>query len=185
MRVFIALELPNGIKKDLERIQKDLKTAGVQVKWVKPEIAHLTLAFLGSITPQRVEIIENILEEVAREIKPARLKLHQLGCFPSPTKTRIIFVSLQGELGKLNALAIKIRKRLKKEKIYFDEKPFTAHITLGRIKKPPNLTKIIGKIKLKREEFMATTVSLTKSTLKNSGPIYQALKEAKLGKRLF
>lgn len=172
MRAFIALELPNRIKRDLERIQKDLIRAGVQARWVKPELSHLTLAFLGSITPDKVELIDNILEAAASQIKPVRLHLLKIDCFPSPSKARIVFVELSGELGKLNALALKIRKELKKEKIYFDEKPFVSHITLGRIKKRQNLTQLIGKIKLKKIKFIAKEVSLTKSTLTESGPIY-------------
>jgi len=175
MRTFIALELPNRIKKDLERIQKDLIRAGVQARWVKPELSHLTLAFLGSITPDKVEVIGNILEAAASQIKPVQLHLLKIGCFPSAARARIIFVDLEGELGKLNALALKIRKRLKKEKIYFDKKPFVSHVTLGRIRKKQNLTKLIGKTKIKKVKFVASEVSLTKSTLTESGPIYTQL----------
>ena len=106
MRTFIALELPNRIKKNLERIQKDLTEAGVQARWVKPELSHLTLAFLGSITPDKVEPITKILEEVASQIKLVQLHFLKIGCFPSPARARIIFIDLGGELGKLNALAI-------------------------------------------------------------------------------
>ena len=196
MRAFIALELPEEIKKEVGKIQLSLKNAGVQARWVKPELSHLTLAFLGSITPNKLELIGNILEAVASQIKPVQLHFLKIGCFPGPTKARVIFIDLGGELGKLNALAMKIRKRLKKEKIWFDEKPFVSHITLarkirlkadlvptsrsrkagfcgvGRIKKRQNLTLLIDKIKVKKEEFIASEVSLTKSTLTESGPIY-------------
>lgn len=180
MRAFIALELPAKIKTQLGEIQKELIGEGIKARWVKPKIAHLTLAFLGSIAPDKLETVEKILKEVAGQIKPAKLKLHQLGCFPSPVKAKIIFVDLQGELDKLNALAIKIRKRLKKGKIYFDQKPFVAHITLGRIKKKQNLTQITGKIKIKRLEFTARAITLNKSQLTETGPIYRTIKTVKL-----
>jgi len=176
MRAFIALELPNRIKKDLEGIQKDLIRAGVQARWVKPGLSHLTIAFLGSITPDKVEPISKILEEVALQIKPIQLHLLKIGCFPSPARARIIFVDLGGELGKPNALALKIRKGLKKEKIYFDKKPFVSHVTLGRIRKKQNLTSALSKTKIKKVKFVASKVSLTKSTLVESGPIYTQLR---------
>lgn len=175
MRAFIALELPEEIKTEISKIQWDLKKAGVQARWVNPEIAHLTLAFLGSITPNKIESIGNILEAAASQIKPVQIHLLKIGCFPSPSKARIIFVELGGELGKLNALAIKIRKQLKKEKIYFDKKPFVNHITLGRIKKRQDLTQLIKKTKIKKVKFVASEVSLTKSILTESGPIYTQL----------
>lgn len=176
MRAFIALELPQEIKTKIGKIQRDLKKAGVQARWIKPEISHLTLAFLGSITPNKIETIGKILNDTTRQIEPVQLHLLKIGCFPSPYRARIVFVDLGGELGKLNALATKVRKRLKKEKIYFDEKPFVGHITLARVKKRQNLTSLMGKAKIKKVEFVASEVSLIKSTLTESGPIYQKLK---------
>lgn len=176
MRAFIAQEIPEKIKEEIEKIQQDLKRAGVQVRWVNPEIAHLTLAFLGSITPDKVEIIGNILEAAASQTKPVQLHLLKIGCFPSPARARIVFVDLGGELEKINILTNKIRKELKKEKIWFDEKPFVSHITLGRIKKRQNLSHLIGKIKIKRIEFVASEANLTKSTLTESGPVYIKIK---------
>lgn len=175
MRVFIALELPEEIKNEIGKIQLDLKKAGVQARWIKPELSHLTLAFLDSITPDKVKLIGNIIDDGASQIKPIQLYLLKIGCFPSPTKARIVFVDLGGELGKLSALAIKIRKRLKKEKIHFDEKSFVSHITLGRIKKRQNLTSFIRKVKVKKVKFIISEVSLNKSTLTETGPIYSKL----------
>lgn len=180
MRAFVALEIPETVKSEIDKIQQDLKKAGIQARWVKPELSHLTLAFLGSITPNKVGLIESILKEVVSQIKPAQLHFLKIGCFPSPTRARIIFVDLGGELDKLNALAIKIRKGLKKEKIYFDKKPFVSHVTLGRIRQKQNLTKLIGKSKVRKIKFVASKVSLTKSTLTESGPVYTQLKCASL-----
>lgn len=180
MRVFIALELPEEIRTEIDKIQKGLIRVGVQARWVKPEIAHLTLTFLGSITPNKAEIISNLLAQVVRQIKPVKLKLHQVGCFPSPKKPRVIFVALQGELDKLNALAIKIQKKLKKEKIWFDQKPFSAHVTLGRVEKKLNLSKILKEMKVEQVEFIANEVTFQKSNLTKSGPIYQTLTQFRL-----
>ena len=102
MRAFIALELPEKVKKEITKIQKKLRKAGAKATWVKPEIIHLTLAFLGSVTHKELEIIHKILEEVAA--KPIQLELSQLGCFPSPERARIIYVDLQGDLKELNSL---------------------------------------------------------------------------------
>jgi 2'-5' RNA ligase len=176
MRTFISLELPEKIKIEIEKIQQKLSRAGVQARWVKPEIAHLTLAFLGSITPDKIEPIGKILKEVVSQITPISLKLSKIGCFPSPKKARIIFVDLEGELEKLNDLVTKIRKELKKSNIYFDDKPFSSHVTLGRIKDRQNLTQLIEEIKVNKIEFVVSRVSLTKSTLTESGPTYQKLK---------
>jgi 2'-5' RNA ligase len=175
MRVFIALELSREIKKELEKVQNQLKKAGAQATWVKPEIAHLTLAFLGSITSNQVETIHQVLEEIGQG-KPIQLELGQVGCFPHPAKPRVIFVSLKGELVKLNSLVKQIREGLKKEKIGFDKKPFRTHVTLGRVKKRQNLTPILKGIKVKKTKFLAQEITLIKSELTPSGPVYSKLK---------
>lgn len=177
MRTFIALELSEEIKKEIGKIQKDLAAIGMQARWVNPKIAHLTLAFLGAITPEKIGLIEKILSEVVGQIKPIKLFLNKVDCFPSLAKARIIFLSLGGELGKLHALATKIRKRLKKEKIWFDQKPFAGHLTLGRLKNRQNLTEALKKIKIKRIKFVGKTIALNTSQLTPQGPIYKKIIE--------
>jgi len=180
MRVFIALELPKEVKAEISKIQQDLKKAGVQARWVQSTIVHLTLVFLGSITPDKVKPIEEIISEATGQIGPIELHLNKTGCFPDPTKARIIHLELGGELDKLNLLVAKIRKGLKKQKIWFDEKPFHPHLTLGRIRKRRNLTSAIKGVKVKKSEFIANKISLYKSTLTTTGPVYSELKQISL-----
>jgi 2'-5' RNA ligase len=175
MRTFIALEIPTEIKKELGQIQKKLIASGLQATWVKPKNAHLTLAFLGSISLERVESINQVLTEITSQAKPIKLHFVEINAFPSPTKPRVIFIELRGELSKLQALALKIRKGLTKEKVWFDPKPLKAHLTLGRVKKPQNLTEAVRKTKVKQVEFTAEKITLTKSQLANSGPAYTSL----------
>ena len=174
MRLFIALELPEGIKKEIANLQKKLRKAGGKATWVKPEITHLTLAFLGSVTHKEVGIIHKVLDEI--RVGPIRLELNSLGCFPNPERARIIFIDLQGNLKELNQLARQIRQALEKEKVQFDDKSFVAHVTLGRIKKRQNLTHILKGVKPKKIEFSAQEITLNQSELSSSGPQYTKLK---------
>jgi len=175
MRAFIALETPERVKKELDNIQKELKTKGIQARLVRPEIAHLTLSFLGEIPQNKIARVEKILEKAVQENSPVKLRLNKVGCFPSLLKARIIFLSLEGELGKLNALVLKICKNLKKENIWFDKKLFVPHLTLGRLKNQQNLEGIIKKIKVCKIEFLGEKISLIQSTLTPQGPIYKTL----------
>jgi 2'-5' RNA ligase len=173
MRIFIALEIPEKIKKEIGKIQNHLKTAGIQARWVKPEIIHLTLIFLGETVPNKVGGTEKILKEVSSQISPVNLWLEKIDAFPSPNKVKIIHFSLKGEADKLNTLVLKIQKCLKKQKINFDQKPFVPHLTLGRLKKPQNLTSYLSKIKIPHQEFFVHQLSLIQSTLTPQGPIYK------------
>jgi 2'-5' RNA ligase len=175
MRIFIALEVPEKIKKEIEKTQNQLKNAGIKGRWVSPEIAHLTLVFIGKTMPTKIREIEKILKEASTQTSPISLWLEKIGAFPSPTKAKIIYLSLKGELGKLNALGLKIRKSLKKQKINFDRKPFIPHLTLGRLKKPQNLTRLLSKIKFSRQQFFGHQLNLIQSILTFQGTIYKTL----------
>ncbi|HUS52344.1 MAG TPA: RNA 2',3'-cyclic phosphodiesterase [Candidatus Bathyarchaeia archaeon] len=177
MRAFISLDLPDKIKTEIKKIQQELRRTNVQAKWVDPEISHLTLAFLGSIPANKVAPINQILENKTSQIKTISLYLSKLGCFPNPANPRVVFVDLGGELDKLSTLTQKIRKGFIKEKIWFDKKPFLAHLTLGRIKKRKNLTEVLKKIKVKRIKFQTKEISLNKSRLGSTGPAYTKLKK--------
>ena len=175
MRIFIALDIPEKIKKEISKTQNQLKSSGVQTRLVKPNNTHLTLVFLGETAPNKVGEIEKILKEVSGQISPVNLWLEKIDCFPSPTKAKIIYLSLKGELGKLNALALKIRKLLKRQKINFDQKSFVPHLTLGRLKKLQNISGLLSKIKILRQEFFVHQLKLIQSTLTPQGPVYKTL----------
>lgn len=166
MRAFIALELPEEIKIELGQIQKDLSIVGIQTRWIKPELMHLTLAFFESFAPEKISDIGQLIKSFAKKFGPIKLRLHCLDCFPNQTRAKIIFVELQGELDKLKTIAAS-----------FAEKSFAPHLTLGRLKKPQNLKEIINKVKIPKLEFTVNKICLIKSTLTSSGPIYENLKE--------
>lgn len=174
MRTFISLEIPKEVKTEIGLIQKRLKFHLPKARWAKPEISHLTLAFLGSITPNKIRLVKKILNQSAVD-RPIKLKFYQIGGLPNPKKARVIFLDLKGDLDKLDRLAKNIRHQLKKEGIYFDEKPFLAHLTLGRLKRHQDISPFITKIQIPQKEFLAPEVRLVKSTLTSSGPIYEGI----------
>ena len=173
MRAFIAIDLPKEIKLEISKIQSDLKKAGLLAKWVKPENIHLTLAFLGSIDKKQIKEIKEILTPINRFIeKPMRLQLGQVSAFHHPNKARVIFVNLSGEIEKLKILVAQIGSGLKNKKIWFDEKPFIAHLTLGRFKKLQGISQLAEKIVIKKISFAVKEASLYQSQLSSSGSTY-------------
>ncbi len=66
MRTFIAIELPQGIKDSLSRLQEELKASGADVKWVEPNNIHLTLKFLGEIDDNKLDNIIKIIDDTAK-----------------------------------------------------------------------------------------------------------------------
>src|SRR5262245_66541684 len=79
MRTFIAIEIPSEIKSALAALQNELRRAGADVSWTKPENIHLTLNFLGEVDESRIGEVEKVCVDSAREFQPFALGLGGAG----------------------------------------------------------------------------------------------------------
>jgi len=175
MRIFIAIELPYDIKEKVEQVEILLKKCDVHAKWVNPKNLHFTLKFLGEATQEQIKEIEKIIEDVANRFRPFTVNLKEFGFFPNEKRPRVFFVSTDNE-----EILRKISQRLeeKLEKIGFKkEDRFKSHITVARLRSNKNLhllKKEIKNISL-TEAIPIKEITLFKSTLTESGPIYETI----------
>ncbi len=181
MRTFIAIELPQEIKSALSNIQAELKQAHADVKWVKPENIHLTLKFLGEIDETLVEKICAILEGIARQNTLFNLSLSDLGAFPKLNYPRVIWIGVTNDQP-----VVKIAEEIEKEAVEIglpsESRPFSSHITVGRVRSGLNQGALIEKLIFLKKNFPASnlefkvhSLTLFKSTLTPTGPIYEVL----------
>lgn len=127
MRLFIAVEIPDALKKTIGSLQVDIPGA----RWVPAEQIHLTLAFLGEVEEAAVERLN---EELARIKGPEyELCFSGTGCFPNRHRPRVLWLGLEPH-PHLQALAAKVRKAVLACGILQEERPFSPHITLARLK---------------------------------------------------
>jgi len=187
MRAFIAIELPREIKDYLKQLQDKLKTAGLDLKLVEPVNIHLTLKFLGEINEQQTEKIIKAMENVS-DTKPAfKISLGNLGVFPKITSPRIIWIGIDVGASETIQIAKELEEKISLFGIPREEKRFSAHITIARIKSAINIEGLVQNLKhltgqKQKAElgFQATRISLIKSTLTPKGPLYETLKEVSL-----
>jgi len=187
MRAFIAIELPVKIKDSLSDIQNKLKNENLKVSWVKPQNLHLTLKFLGDIPFEKLEQIKKITEAAIKASPGFKVKLEGLGVFPSLRAGRIIWVGVNQPPPELNQLAEQLEEKLTETGIPVENRDFSAHITIGRIRNcpsPSHLEKALSKIEMDMPgydwEFNCERISLFESTLCPAGPTYTPLKEFNL-----
>lgn len=184
MRSFLAVELPGELKRELGRILEELRQCGADVKWVRPEAIHLTLKFLGEINPEQVGETRLAVQEVARYHGPFKIEARGLGCFPRLEQPRVVWVGLEGEKWKLEALQRDVENALMKFGFPKEERPFKPHLTLGRVRSPKARLALVEKLKDRKEmqvgEFIVGSVILFKSELLPSGARYTKLWEEKL-----
>lgn len=187
MRTFIAIELPKSIQDALARLQEQLKQSGADVKWVQPQNIHLTLKFLGERDDKKVEKIRQILEEAAKDKESFPISISSLGAFPKMEFPRVIWVGIDKGDKETKEIAGELEEKIAQIGIPKEERPFSSHITIGRVRSPlkrQNLVQLLNnladKIGPQTLGFTATKITLFESTLTPQGPIYEVLKEAVL-----
>jgi len=183
-RVFIAINLPEGVRKKLASFQE--KWPELPIRWTKPENLHITLAFLGYLSDEEVVKVCKIIEEVASKNQPHSVNLNKI-CYGPPKKMppRMVWVTGEQseELSKLkNDLdnALSAGSRYQKE-----TRPYTPHLTLGRIRKwefrqiePEDRPEVETDLSL---HFEVSSIEVMESFLKRGGAEYTTLMSAPLG----
>jgi RNA 2',3'-cyclic 3'-phosphodiesterase len=186
MRTFIAIELPQEIKDSLSKLQDELKAHGADVKWVEPKNIHLTLKFLGEIDNKQSEKISEIISRVARDNNSFQAAISSLGAFPKIDHPRVIWAGIDAGDKELKIIAERLEDEISLLGIPKEERAFSSHITIARVRSPSNRDKLVQDLKTKTEldgkklEFSVTKITLFKSTLTPKGPLYEPLKETSL-----
>jgi 2'-5' RNA ligase len=175
-RLFAAINLPDEIKNVLKEIQTKLKKENrrVAIKWVEPEIIHLTIHFFGEIPETKMQDVKTILKEASRGIKPITLVLSSLGGFPNLSQPRVIWVGLKEINSKeLPKLLSQLQTALIKNGFPRETRPWQPHLTLGRLPYPQTCHGL--NLSIPQLTFTANSFELMESELRPEGPKYTTL----------
>jgi len=184
MRTFIAIDISDEIRDALRQIQSHLKYAGADVKWVEPQNIHLTLKFLGEIDEKKAEEVKSVLDAIGKGFGAFDITIKDIGAFPKIEFPRVVWVGLDKGAEESKRLAQSVEEGLSKIGFQKEERPFAAHLTVGRVKSLLNKDKLKAKIKDCQpptgSPHRISSVILFQSKLTPNGPIYTKLYEAKL-----
>lgn len=180
MRSFIAIEMRN---EKVEAAVEELKKVKADVRVVEPQNLHLTLKFLGEISENSVEKIYTAMQLSLKSFQPFSVSLRSVGVFPSLKYMRVVWVGFKDGREKLIEMQRSLEPNLR-ELNFKPENRFDPHLTIGRVKSQR------GKEELKNfvlshadTDFGSVAVDkveLKKSVLTPKGPIYSAVREARL-----
>lgn len=177
MRAFIAIELSHPWQQLIGQIQAKAPTQ-TSIRWVKPHQVHLTLKFLGNITPQQLTAIKQQLNTTVAASPSFCLQTHHLGAFPSLERPQVIWLGLK-ENHLLLKLAHDIEQALCHLKLPPEHRDFKSHITLGRLKTRADfqLKNFLKETSIQEMSQQVEHISLFKSTLTTQGPIHGLLSQ--------
>ena len=182
MRVFIAIDIDDQIRKALANLQNELQgKADVKkgdVKWVNPEIVHLTLKFLGEIKDKQVIDVCNITNDVANRHKSFELDVESAGFFGGRS-ARVLWVGAGQNCDNLLQLQQDLDQRLDMAGWPKETRKFSAHLTICRVRNSKagiKLAQMIQEYKnIKLGTVLVDSVSVYQSQLTAKGPIYTVL----------
>ena len=178
IRTFIALTIPEEIKAVIVTAMNELRAKNHAVRWVKPAGLHITLKFLGDIPEQTVAPLAADLDKAAALCPPLSLRLAGFGAFPNVKRAKVVWVGLEGDMHELSKLAFTIDKTSIAYGVAGERRPFSGHITLGRLKAPTMVDLAINPVK---GLFNASQVLLYQSVLLPGGAQYTVLHRSSLG----
>ncbi|MGE5280458.1 MAG: RNA 2',3'-cyclic phosphodiesterase [Deltaproteobacteria bacterium] len=175
-RLFLAIDLPSDAKETCGLLAQRLKKGGADVAWVAPDNFHLTLKFLGGVAEDRLPRITDACAAVCRLHPPFSFSLEGLGAFPSINAPRVLWAGIATRDAALEKLAADLEAALSALGFEKEDRPFHAHVTLGRVRSPRGRVFLMEA--LQKEKSACTTpdiparcVTLFESTLAPaSGP---------------
>ncbi len=187
VRAFIAIEIPHTIQQSIHRATATLRhELGETVRWVPPHNIHLTLKFLGDVSPAQIEALTRSLRLEADSHPPFDMRIYALGSFPSLRRARILWAGIQASAGleALNRGVESVCARLGYES---ESRAFSPHLTIGRIRQEASAAdgqKIRRALEATKIDSLGVvrvdSVQLFKSDLKSDGAVYTKLFSASL-----
>lgn len=170
----MAIALPDEVRAALGQVSETL--AGQMppraVRWVKPDLMHVTLRFLGDTAVTQLPTIASELDRITARHAPLQLQVAGLGCFPNRKRPRVIWAGLQGEVTAVQSLTRDIDAILEPLGWARETRPFQPHLTLGRVKDSRKLQGVEWGAEVEEMGVPVTAVHFIESRLTPQGPVY-------------
>ena len=184
MRLFLALELPESLRRAVAAVQEELRVACPGWRWVRPEGLHLTLRFLGEVAEARLPELEERWRRAAAAASPAEIEVGGLGTFPPGGRLRVLWIGLSERTGgHLAALAASLEAEARAAGFEPEPRPFAPHLTLARAAgegRPATSGAEVGAL----GRFHGREVTLFRSVPGRGGAVYTALGRYPVGRDL-
>ena len=190
-RIFIAVNLPNDIKKELFTYSE--KWPDLPAKWTAKDNLHITLEFLGALTDEEIGEVCLAVKSVVERHNSFSLNINEISYGPptplsgvkgTPSVPKMLWA--QGEKSEELSLLRQDLENSLTEKVRFvpENRSFAPHITLARISsflwkqiEPEERPEINQNLDL---FFTVESIDVMESELHRGGPVYTILESFQL-----
>ncbi len=180
IRSFISFDINNDlVVRRFSEVQGLLRKTGADLNLVQPENIHITIRFLGNISLGIVDSIHEAMKEVS--FVAFDVDIRGLGAFPNLRRANVIWAGISKGVNELANVFDQLEPRLSRLGFIPDNKGFSPHLTLVRVKTGRHKAELVKSIEdLADYEFgtiKARCLRLKRSVLTTTGPIYSTLGE--------
>lgn len=182
LRLFVALELPQGVRDRLVAWQQGALAGRDDLRLVPRASLHVTLVFLGY---QAASDVDRIVSVVFERPGPAFDLLPEGVVGVPKRRPRLYALDLEDRDGMLGGWQASVSERLRAAGLYEPEKrPFWPHVTVARMKQrkrvPAAAAPVPALPEALREPLLARQVTLYRSTLRPQGALYEPIAQLEL-----
>jgi 2'-5' RNA ligase len=180
IRSFIAFDMQNdNVLNRLAAVQKLLIQTNADLKLVEPKNIHITVRFLGGISPAMVEKVYAAMKNV--KFSPFNVQIHGLGVFPTLNYPRVVWAGITDGAEQLKSIFEQLEPQIHELGFTPDPNGFSPHLTIARVRSGANKQRLVDLVaRQENYEFgiiRADCLRLKKSQLSPRGPTYSTLKE--------
>jgi len=185
-RLFFAIDLPQSTIASAERLMETFRISPAAVGWVRAVNLHITLKFLGDVPESNISALCDAVREPVSGVVGFRLTIEGMGMFPNQNRPRVVWFGTGGDTASLSTLESLVTKNIQPLGYPADERPFTAHITIGRVKSQTARGELIRMVHNNQKTFVGEvpvdSLMLYESKLSPGGSIYSVVESFQLRK---
>ena len=149
-----------------------------RIGWEQPAKLHITIKFLGGVEPDRVTQLEDGLTQAASGLTLSVLQLGGPGVFPNKNRPRVLWIGAKDPMLFARSSLTAVEKVCRTIGFDEDDRTFTPHITIGRVRDPGNARDAVVahlEAQIKPIEFEASSLVLYESKLHSTGSVYSVV----------
>lgn len=175
MRCFIAIDLPEEIKRQIGNVINLAAPLSKDIKWVPYENIHMTLKFLGEVKEDTLPEIEQKLRDICSVHAPFSISVRGTGAFPNEKNPNVIWIGVD-KSDRLKSLYLDIDNSLSEAGFEKESRKHSPHLTIGRVKNRKDILQVMNGLNEFKSKLFGNVdiveVHLMKSILKPSGAEY-------------
>ena len=181
MRVFMAIDFDEAIKKAVARKRAELQSFGNALRLVRDDQMHLTVKFLGEVEAGRCGELCEAVAKIASASGPFEVQVGGVGCFPPRGGVRVLWAGLDDVEGGLEACYECSESTFAELGFAKERRAFSPHLTIARVKSPAisaELRRWVAETTLQAGRQFVNHLTLYQSDLSSSGAQYAVLTRA-------